>query len=146
MITPRRGLAVVLPVLVLTVGGLSGCDKSADGAGGGLSLGDKAKTVQTCVDVATAAQKAAEVGAKVAQGALSQADAAAQLQPIATHLMSLAEQDAGLPIGKGLRKLSDSITALQKASPKVPADLQAAGQSLASETKSVLAECADIGK
>ena len=147
MLKRRRGPALVVPVLVLTIAGLSGCTKAEDGAGGGgLSLVDKAKTVQICVDVAGSVKSAAAVGAKVAQGSITQADAAAQLQPIATRVTSLAGQNPSLPIGKGLQQLSDSIIGLQKVSSSTPSDAQTAAASLASATQSVLADCADIGK
>ena len=147
MLKRRRGRALVVPVLVLTITGVSGCSKAGDVAGGGgLSLVDKAKTVQICVDVAGSLKSAAAVGAKVAQGSITQADAAAQLQPIAASVTTLAGQTASLPIGKGLQQLSDSIIGLQKVSSSAPSDVQAATASLASATQSVLASCADIGK
>jgi len=86
------------------------------------------------------------VGAKVAQGTITQAEASAQLRPIATEVASLAEKNAALPIGKNLRKLSDSVVALQKVSPDAPTDFQAAAESLASQTKIVVADCAAIGQ
>jgi hypothetical protein len=146
MLNPRRGLALVVPVLVLGVVGLAGCGGSDGSAGGGLSLGDKAKTVKLCVDVAGSVQSAAEVGAKVAQGSITQTDAAAQLEPIATKVTSLAKENAALPIGKNLQKLSDSIVALQKVSPNTPTDFQAAAETLAAQTKVVLADCTNIGQ
>ena len=147
MLKCRRGRALVVPVLALAITGVSGCSKAGDVAGGGgLSLVDKAKTVQICVDVAGSLTSAAAVGAKVAQGSITQADAAAQLQPIAASVTTLAGQNASLPIGKGLQQLSDSIIGLQKVSSSAPSDVQAAAASLASATKGVLASCADIGK
>jgi len=100
----------------------------------------------SCVDVAGSVQSAAEVGAKVAQGSITQTDAAAQLEPIATKVTSLAKENAALPIGKNLQKLSDSIVALQKVSPNTPTDFQAAAETLAAQTKIVVADCAAIGK
>jgi hypothetical protein len=146
MLNRRRGLALVVPVLALGVIGLAGCGGSDGSAGGGLSLGDKAKTAKLCVDVAGSAQSAADVGAKVAQGSITQADAAAQLEPIATKVTSLAKENAALPIGKNLQKLSDSIVALQKVSPNTPTDFQAAAETLAAQTKVVLADCTNIIK
>lgn len=132
-------------MLVLSVLGLSGCSTSGD-SGGGLSLADKARTVQTCVDVAGSVKSATDVGAKVAQGAMTQTEAAAQLEPIAAEVASLAEKNAALPIGKNLAKLSDSVAALQKVSPDSPTDFQAAAESLAAQAKTVLADCTDVGK
>ncbi|HEY8618800.1 MAG TPA: hypothetical protein VIM01_01825 [Dermatophilaceae bacterium] len=146
MLNRRRGLALAVPVLVLGVIGLAGCGGSDGSAGSGLSLGDKAKTAKLCVDVAGSVQSAAEVGAKVAQGSITQTDAAAQLEPIAAKVTSLAKENAALPIGKNLQKLSDSIVALQKVSPNTSTDFQAAAETLASQTKGVLADCTNIGK
>lgn len=127
--------------------GLSGCSTSGDAADGdGLSLAEKANTAKVCVDVASAVKSASDVGAKVAQGATTQADAAVQLEPIAARVESLAEQNAALPIGKNLQQLSDSVAALQKVSPDAPTDFQAAAESLASQTKIVVADCADLGQ
>lgn len=146
MLKRRYGPAFVVPVLILSFAGLTGCDSSGDAAGGGLSLVDKAKTVKVCVDVAGSAQSAADVGAKVAQGTITQAEAAAQLEPIATEVASLAEQNAGLPIGKNLQKLSDSVGSLQKVSPDAATDFQAAAQSLGSQANRVVADCAAVGQ
>jgi hypothetical protein len=142
MLKRRYSRALVVPVLFLSVVGLGGCSKSGDAAG----LVDKAKTAKVCVDVASSVQSAADVGAKVAQGTITQAEASAQLRPIATEVASLAEKNAALPIGKNLRKLSDSVVALQKVSPDAPTDFQTAAESLASQTKIVVADCAAIGK
>ncbi|MHB8274935.1 MAG: hypothetical protein ACYDC9_09240 [Dermatophilaceae bacterium] len=142
----NRRRALVAPVLVLSVVGLAGCGTSGDAAGGGLSLVDKAKTAQICVKVASSVQSAADVGAKVAQGAITQTEAAAQLEPIATEVASLAEQNAALPIAKNLQKLSEHIVALQKVSPDAPTVFRAAAESLASQAKVVVADCAAIGQ
>ena len=142
----RYGPAFVVPVLILSVAGLTGCSTSGDAAGGGLSLVDKAKTAKVCVDVVGSAQGAADVGTKVAQGSMTQAEAAAQLEPIAAEVASLAEQNAALPIGKNLQKLSDSVGSLQKVSPDAPANFQSAAQSLGSQANLVVADCAAIGQ
>lgn len=143
---PYRRLALVVPVLVLTIAGLSGCGESGDGSGGGgLSLVDKAKTVQTCVDVAGSANSAAAVGTQVAQGSITQAEAAAQLQPIAAEVASLSEQNASLPISKSLQELSDKIMGLEKVSASDPSEAQTAVESLSSAAKKVLDDCTEIG-
>ena len=146
MLKRRYGPVFVVPVLILSVAGLTGCSTSGDAAGGGPSLVDKAKTAKVCVDVAGSAQGAADVGTKVAQGTMTQAEAAAQLEPIAAEVASLAEQNAGLPIGKNLQKLSDSVGSLQKASADAPTDFQAAAESLGSQANLVVADCAAIGQ
>src|SRR5680860_929758 len=92
------------------------------------------------------AQGAADVGTKVAQGTITQAEAAAQLEPIAAEVASLAEQNAGLPIGKNLQKLSDSVGSLQKVGADAPTDIQAAAESLGSQANLVVADCAAIGQ
>jgi len=142
----RYGPAFVVPVLILSVAGLTGCSTSGDAAGGGLSLVDKAKTAKVCVDVVGSAQGAADVGTKVAQGSMTQAEAAAQLEPIAAEVASLAEQNAALPIGKNLQKLSDSVGSLQKVSPDAPTNFQSAAESLGSQANLVVADCAAIGQ
>ena len=146
MLKRRFGPALVVPTLILGAAGLTGCSTSGDAGGGGLSLVDKAKTAKVCVDVAGSAKGAADVGAKVAQGTITQAEAAAQLEPIATEMASLAEQNAGLPIGKNLQKLSDSVASLQKVSPDAATDFQVAAQSLGSQANIVVADCAAIGQ
>ena len=142
----RYGPAFVVPVLILSVAGLTGWSTSGDAAGGGLSLVDKAKTAKVCVDVVGSAQGAADVGTKVAQGSMTQAEAAAQLEPIAAEVASLAEQNAALPIGKNLQKLSDSVGSLQKVSPDAPTNFQSAAESLGSQANLVVADCAAIGQ
>lgn len=99
-----------------------------------------------CVDVAGSVQSAADVGAKVSQGSITQAEAAAQLEPIAAEVTTLAKDNAALPIGTNLQKLSDSIDALKNVSPNTPTDFQKAAEVLASQTKVVLADCTNIGK
>jgi hypothetical protein len=146
MLKRRYGPAFVVPALILSAAVLTGCSTSGGAAGGGLSLVDKAKTAKVCVDVAGAAQGAADVGAKVAQGTITQAEAVAQLEPIATEVASLAEQNAALPIGKNLQKLSDSVGSLQKVSPDAPTDFQATAESLGSQANLVVADCAAIGQ
>jgi hypothetical protein len=133
-------------VLVTGVVGLAGCGGSEDSAGGGLSLADKAKTVKVCVDVAGSLQSAADVGGQIAHGSITQAEAATQLEPIAAKVTVLANDNAALPIGENLQKLSEDITALQKATPNTPTDLQAAAEALATRTKLVLADCKNVGK
>ena len=103
-------------------------------------------SVKVCVDVAGSAQGAADVGTKVAQGTITQAEAAAQLEPIAAEVASLAEQNAALPIGKNLQKLSDSVGSLQKVSPDAPTNFQSAAESLGSQANLVVANCAAIGQ
>lgn len=146
MLKRRYGPAFVVPALILSVAGLTGCGTSGDAAGGGLSLVEKAKTAKVCIDVAGSAQSAADVGAKVAQGVITQEEAAAQLEPIATEMASLAEQNAALPIGQNLQKLSDSVGSLQKVSPGAATDFQAAAESLGSQANIVVADCAAIGQ
>src|SRR5680860_1054076 len=94
MLKRRYGPACVVPILILSVAGLTGCSTSGDAAGGGLSLVDKAKTAKVCVDVAGSAQGAADVGTKVAQGTITQAEAAAQLEPIAAEVAFCSARDA----------------------------------------------------
>jgi len=145
MLTFRRRLVPVVPVLVLSVIGLAGCSGSGGDGDGGLSLADKAKTVQLCVDVATSAKSAADIGTKVANGAITQAEAVTALEPIASHVTTLADENAALPIGKNLKKLSDSMKALQKVDPNTPTGFQKAADTLAAESKAVLADCTAIG-
>ena len=142
----RSCRAFVLPVLFLSVVGVSGCSGSGDAAGGGLSVADRARTAKTCVDVAGSVQKATDVGAKVAQGAITQTEAAAQLEPIAAEVASLAKENAELPVGKNLQKLSDDIAALQKVSPDASTDFKTAAESLAAQSKTVLDDCTAISK
>ncbi len=140
---PRRRV-LVLCVLVVSVAALTGCGKSGDG--GGLSLVDKAKTASVCLGVSGSVKSATDIGTKVAQGSITQADAAAQLEPIAADVEALAKKNAALPIGANLQKLSESITALQKVSPDAATDFQAAAQSLAAQAKTVVDDCAAIGQ
>ena len=77
---------------------------------------------------------------------MTQAEAAAQLEPIAAEVASLAEQNAALPIGKNLQKLSDSVGSLQKVSTDAPTNFQSAAESLGSQANLVVADCAAIGQ
>src|SRR5680860_1149399 len=99
MLKRRYGPACVVPILILSVAGLTGCSTSGDAAGGGLSLVDKAKTAKVCVDVAGSAQGAADVGTKVAQGTITQAEAAAQLEPIGSPAFCSARDATSAAIG-----------------------------------------------
>jgi hypothetical protein len=146
MLSSRRGVALAVPLLVLSVAGLTGCGGSGDAPGGGSSLVDKAKTAQICVEVAGSVPTAGDVAAKVAQGSITPAEAEAELQPIATRMKALSDENPSLPIGQNLKQLSDDIVVLQKAGSAAPADAQAAAQSLSATAKSVLADCAGITK
>ena len=132
-------------MLIVSVVALTGCSTSGDAGGGGLSLVDKAKTASVCLDVTGSVKRATDVGTKVAQGSITQADAA-ELQPIAADVETLAKKNAALPIGANLQKLSESITALQKVSPDAATDFEAAAQSLAAQAKTVVDDCAAIGQ
>ncbi|GEM_PF-1653700 len=144
MLIRPRSRVLVVSVLIVSVFVLTGCSKSGDG--GGLSLVDKAKTASVCLDVAGSVKSATDVGTKVAQGSIAQADAAAQLQPIAADVETLAKKNAAVPIGAHLQKLAESITALQKVSPDAATDFQTAAQSLAAQAKVVVNDCAAIGQ
>ena len=140
----RIGPALAVTTLILSVAGLTGCGTSGDAAGGGSSVVDKAKTAKVCVDVASSAQGAADVGMKVARGTITQAEAAAQLEPIAAEVAALAKDNAVLPLGKNLQQLSDNIASLQKVSPDAPTDFKAAAESLAAQSRTVLDDCTAI--
>jgi hypothetical protein len=144
MLIRHRSRVLVVFVLIVSVVALTGCSKSGDG--GGLSLVDKAKTASACLEVTGSVKSAVDVGTKVADGSLTQAEAVAQLEPIATGVETLAKKNAALPIGANLQKLSESITALQKVSPNAATDFQTAAQSLAAQAKVVVNDCAAIGQ
>ena len=139
-----RGRVLAVSVLIVSVVSLTGCSTSGDG--GGLSLVDKAKTASVCLEVTGSVKSAAEVGTNVARGSLTQADAVAQLEPIAADVETLAKKNAALPIGANLQKLSESVTALQKVSPDATTDFRAAAQSLAAQAKAVVDDCTAIGQ
>jgi len=142
----HRSPVLVVSVLIVSVAALTGCSTSGDGGGGGLSLADKAKTASVCLGVTGAVKSATDVGTKVANGSITQGDAAGQLAPIAADVEALAKKNAALPIGANLQKLSASITALQKVGPDAATDFQAAAQALAAQAKTVVDDCAAIGK
>lgn len=144
MLIRQRSRVRVVSVLIVSVFALTGCSKSGDGSG--LSLVDKAKTASVCLEVTGSVKSAAEVAANVARGSVTQADAVAQLGPIAADVETLAKKNAALPIGANLQKLSESITALQKVSPDPATDFQAAAQSLAAQARTVVDDCAAIGQ
>ena len=50
----------------------------------------------------------AQVGLKLANGSLSQSEAAAQLAPAEKHVADLAGQNASLPLAAALWELEDS--------------------------------------
>ena len=144
MLIRQRSRVLVVSILALGVVALTGCSKSGDG--GGLSLGDKAKTASVCLEVTGSVKSATDVATKVANGSITQGDAPGQLAPIAAGVETLAKKNAARPIGANLQKLSDSITALQKVSPDAATDFQAAAQSLAAQAKTVVDDCAAIGQ
>ena len=144
MLIRPRSRVLVVSVLIVSVAALTGCNTSGDG--GGLSLADKAKTASVCLGVTGAVKSATDVGTKVANGSITQGDAAGQLAPIAADVEALAKKNAALPIGANLQKLSASITALQKVGPDAATDFQAAAQALAAQAKTVVDDCAAIGK
>lgn len=140
----QHSRVLVVSALIASVVSLTGCSRSGDGSG--LSLVDKAKTASVCLEVTGSVKSAAEVGANVARGAITQADAAAQLGPIAAEVETLAKKNAALPIGANLQKLSASVTALQKVSPDAATGFQAAAQSLAAQARTIVDDCAAIGQ
>ena len=144
MLIRHRSRVLVVSVLIVSVAVLTGCSTSGDG--GGLSLAGKAKTASVCLGVTGAVKSATDVGTKVANGSITQGDAAGQLTPIAADVEALAKKNAALPIGANLQKLSASITALAKVSPDAATDFQSAAQSLAARAKTVVDDCAAIGK
>lgn len=77
---------------------------------------------------------------------MTQAEVEAELQPIATRMKVLADENPTLPISEGLKQLSDSSIAMQKVSSKAPADTQAEAESLSTAAKGILADCAGITK
>jgi len=144
-----RAHALVLPLLVLGAVSLAGCGSSEEGGAGGdggLSFVDKAKTVQVCVDVAGSVQSAAAVGTQVASGALTQEEAATQLEPISTEVTKLAQENESLPIGTSLKELSEGIAGLEKVSSSAPAEIQAATESMSTVAKKVLDDCSAVGQ
>ena len=128
------GPAVLVGLMVAGCGGSSS----------GLSVQQRVQTGQVCVDVAGSVSTAAQVGLKLANGSITQADATAQLQPVTTRVRDLATQNAALPIGTSLQQLSDSIGKVQAASPGNVADVKAAGSQLTTATKDLLSSCAAI--
>ena len=140
----HRSPVLVVSLLIVSFAALTGCSTSGDGGGGGLSLADKAKTASVCLGVTGAVKSATDVGTKVANGSITQGDAAGQLAPIAADVEALAKKNAALPIGANLQKLSDSIVALQQVGPDAAPDFQSAAQALSAQTKTLLAPCASL--
>ena len=67
------------------------------------------RTGQVCLDVVGSVTSAAQVGLKLANGSLSQSEAAAQLAPAEKHVADLAGQNASLALAAALRELRESI-------------------------------------
>jgi len=132
---PRTGVSMLLGGLVI-----AGCG----GGSSGLSGQQRLQTGQVCVDVAGSVSTAAQVGLKLANGSMTQADATARLQPIAKHVSDLATQNASLPVGTSLKQLADSISKVQTISPSKLADVQAGGTQLTTATKDLLTSCAAV--
>jgi len=136
--------AVLAALLVAGCGSSGNSSGSVSGSGSGLSVQQRLQTGQVCVDVAGSVSTAAQVGLKLANGSITQANATTQLQPVTKHVSDLASQNAALPIGTSLKQLSDSIAKVEAISPTNVADVKAAGSQLTSATKDLLASCAAI--
>ena len=119
---------------------LAGCG----GGSSGLTGQQRLQTGQVCVDRAGSVSTAAQVGLKLANGSITQADATTRLQPIAKHVSDLASQNASLPVGTSLKQLADSISKVQTISPSNAADVQTAGSQLTTATKDLLTSCAAL--
>lgn len=126
------GLAAALTV--------AACGTSA----GGLSVQQRFQTGQVCLDVAGSVTSAAQVGLKLANGSLSQPEAATQLAPVEKHIADLAAQNASLPLAATLKELTDSIAKVRSANPASAADVQAAGSQVTTATKNLLSGCAAV--
>jgi hypothetical protein len=144
MFTPRTASFVPAVLAVLLVAGCGSSGSSGGSGGSGLSVQQRLQTGQVCVDVAGSVSTAAQVGLKLANGSITQADATTQLQPVTKHVSDLASQNAALPIGPSLKQLSDSIGKVEAISPTNVADVKAAGSQLTTTTKDLLASCAAI--
>ncbi len=144
MFTPRTASFVPAVLAVLLVAGCGSSGSSGGSGGSGLSVQQRLQTGQVCVDVAGSVSTAAQVGLKLANGSITQADATTQLQPVTKHVSDLASQNAALPIGTSLKQLSDSIGKVEAISPTNVADVKAAGSQLTTTTKDLLASCAAI--
>ncbi len=144
MFTPRTASFVPAVLAVLLVAGCGSSGSSGGSGGSRLSVQQRLQTGQVCVDVAGSVSTAAQVGLKLANGSITQADATTQLQPVTKHVSDLASQNAALPIGTSLKQLSDSIGKVEAISPTNVADVKAAGSQLTTTTKDLLASCAAI--
>jgi len=144
MLTLRTASFVPAVLAALLVAGCGGSGGSGSGSGSGLSVQQRLQTGQVCVDVAGSVSTAAQVGLKLANGSITQADATTQLQPVTKHVSDLASQNGALPIGTSLKQLADSIGKVEAISPTNVADVKAAGSQLTTTTKDLLASCAAI--
>lgn len=131
-----------LTIVSLLVGPLvlAGCG----GGSSGLTGQQRLQTGQVCVDVAGSVSTAAQVGLKLANGSITQADATARLQPIEKHVSDLATQNTSLPVGASLKQLADSISKIQTVSPSNAADVRAGGTQLTTASKDLLTSCAAV--
>jgi len=143
---PASFVPAVLAALLVAGCGSSGGSGSSNssGSGSGLSVQQRLQTGQVCVDVAGSVSTAAQVGLKLANGSITQADATTQLQPVTKHVSDLVSQNAALPIATSLKQLSDSVGKVEAISPTNVADVKAAGSQLTTATKDLLATCAAI--
>ena len=143
---PASFVPAVLAALLVAGCGSSGGSGSSNssGSGSGLSVQQRLQTGQVCVDVAGSVSTAAQVGLKLANGSITQADATTQLQPVTKHVSDLASQNPALPIATSLKQLSDSVGKVEAISPTNVADVKAAGSQLTTATKDLLASCAAI--
>ena len=143
---PASFVPAVLAALLVAGCGSSGGSGSSNssGSGSGLSVQQRLQTGQVCVDVGGSVSTAAQVGLKLANGSITQADATTQLQPVTKHVSDLASQNAALPIATSLKQLSESIGKVEAISPTNVADVKAAGSQLTTATKDLLASCAAI--
>jgi len=98
MFTLRTASFVPAVLAALLVAGCGSSGGSGSGSGSGLSVQQRLQTGQVCVDVAGSVSTAAQVGLKLANGSITQADATTQLQPVTKHVSDLASQNAALPM------------------------------------------------
>jgi hypothetical protein len=165
MVSHRGGtVRRVVPLLFVSGAALTGCTdspaervpaptvvNSARDAAGAVSRADAAKadaakTVKICADVADSVKIAAAVGAKAADGSLTQAQAVVQMRPISTQFLSLSDKYQFLPIGPVLWQVGVSGDALERSNAKTPAEIQDAARVLASATKNLIYECRGPGE
>lgn len=126
--------AVTVGVLVVLT--LAACGHS------GLSVQQRADTIQVCASAAGQLRSAEALGVQLADRNISLGQAQHDLAPIAARLSALGAAHSGLPVGAGLQALALAVSNTSTLAPSdASADIRS-GQGIRTAAQNVLVQCA----